>query len=389
MFIKSISIAILSLASVSFAGTCTNDGAERCLQANGLGRAYAKCESGNQVVYNCDASESCYGNGYEGSMNLFLEGINGNANSLNQFITNARTSLFTDPNAITQFSNAFSGGIANNKQRLVTGYTSTLNQLSSSTGQNQVISAARKFMGAASQNNNGLGFLATDLATNSLKSKDNLSGFASLITTGIKSTTPNASQDSAAIADTQRALSNLNLVLNMYYPTTLGKVFTGNFAPKSLATNLRMATNGNVNATSSALGTLLGGINGYQQYTSGFVGGALTASNTMSANVNTAILNRIFAAYKPRTQSTSTVTNFINGAANAVAVMKNRAAGPITSAFSLFRSNIPNNCGCTDTPTYNNFMLIGVLVILSSLVTPASSCCYPNTVQLAIRSLVV
>ncbi|PVU93155.1 hypothetical protein BB559_003408 [Furculomyces boomerangus] len=71
MLIKSISLAILSLVSVSFAETCVNDGEELCLQANGLGRAYSRCESGNQVVYNCEADEFCYGSGgHEYSTNL-------------------------------------------------------------------------------------------------------------------------------------------------------------------------------------------------------------------------------------------------------------------------------------------------------------------------------
>ncbi|PWA00519.1 hypothetical protein BB558_003449, partial [Smittium angustum] len=66
MFIKSISLVVFSLASLTLGQVCSNNGAERCLKANGVDTGYVRCENGVETTYNCASDEFCYGNGLSG-----------------------------------------------------------------------------------------------------------------------------------------------------------------------------------------------------------------------------------------------------------------------------------------------------------------------------------
>ncbi|PWA00761.1 hypothetical protein BB558_003227 [Smittium angustum] len=419
MFIKSISLAVLSLASLTLGQVCSNNGAERCLKANGVDTGYVRCVNGVETTYNCASDEFCYGNGLSGimcihkekakrsnmkrqasafgglesGMNLFVNGLNGDAASLSTAITNARTAMFTDPNSIKQFSTSFTGGVKANKQRVASGTTSTTNLLTSTTGLNTVFTGSKKFMGAAMANINGLSYMLSDATGNAIKSSSARDGLAAVISTTMgsaSSSTPSKRADTAAgVADRENAFNNLNAALKTTFPGSFGTAMTGNFSPRTLAQNTVQSATGNNNSTTTTLSSFLGKINGSQQYMTAFSAGSINVANAISAYGSPAIANRIFTQYAPKTKSSSAATNFINGAANAVNAINTRAVGPMTNAFAAFQGLMPNACNCADYQTYTTYIFYCCLLIIFSCISPTGSCCYPSSVPFAIRSLVI
>ncbi|PVU84608.1 hypothetical protein BB559_007528 [Furculomyces boomerangus] len=417
MFIKSISIVVLGLTSLTLGQVCSNNGAERCLKANGVDTGYVRCESGVETTYNCASDEFCYGNGLSGimcihkdtakrsnmkrqtsafrglenSMNLFINGLHGDAASLSRAITNARTSMFTDTNSLGQFSTSFNNGVKANSARIASGTTSTTNLLKSTTGLNTVFTGSKKFMSAAMANINGLSYMLSDATANAIKSESARDGLAVVIATTMGSSTPKSKRatTSVSLIERQNAFNNLNLAMNIFYPTTFGKALTGNFSPSSLAQNTVQSAQGNNNSTSKLLRSFLGNINGSQKYMTAFSAGSISVANAISTHGSPAIANRIISQYSPRAKSSSATTNFINGAANAVMTIKTRAVGPINTAMGAFQGLMPNACHCADYLTYNNYIFYSALLIIYSLISPTGSCCYPASVPFAIRSLVL
>ncbi|PWA01183.1 hypothetical protein BB558_002730 [Smittium angustum] len=420
MFIKSISLVVFSLASLTLGQVCSNNGAERCLKANGVDTGYVRCENGVETTYNCASDEFCYGNGLSGimcihkekakrsnmkrqntafgglesSINLFVNGLTGDAKSLSTAITNARTAMFTDPNSIKQFSTSFTGGVKANSQRVLSGTTTATNLFKSRSGLETVFTSSSKFMKAAMSNINGLSYMVTDATSNAIKSSSARNGLAAVIATTMGTTTASTKQKRADVdADYQErltALNNLNAAMQKYYPDTFGKLMVGNYSPQALAQSSVRSFQGDSNSTSTTLNTFLSKINGSQQFMTAFSAGSITVANAITSRGNPAIANRIISQYAPKNISASTTTNVINGAANAVNTIKTRSLSVLATAVNTFQSQMPiSSDGSFSIGVSIHYVFFSILFVIYSMIAPIAACCYPSSLPFAISSLVI
>ncbi|OMJ13447.1 hypothetical protein AYI70_g8492 [Smittium culicis] len=420
MFIKTVSILVVALAYNTSAASCGNHGATRCLSANGLGSAFVKCEYGVEVEYECEGSTLCYGSGtsgimciakpqaskrqttssstfggYEGSINQLIDGVNGNTNSLNSWLKNARASMFTDKNAISNVAAAMNKGIIAKSANIGNGINNLKNLRTTAAGQTTIINNAKKFMVAATANKNDFGYFMNDISNNAANSVANRQGLSSMLTNTYasgKNPITAAGQNSVV-----SALNNLRAITSIYTPRTFGAIFKGGLLPATIGPQLYRGTNGDVNATDAMFTSLLSQLKGRTSGLAGFYTAAAVTSNKVAANVNPGVISKVLGKYRSSNPSGVGLADTINGVANVFANVGTKYNAQVSQIVNQYTRDAEVICpGCGAPPECNcndedfNALLLSILLLLSAglIGTPSTSCCYTSKNLFAARSLV-
>ncbi|OMJ20306.1 hypothetical protein AYI70_g4194 [Smittium culicis] len=420
MLIKLSSVLLFVSAYSTSAASCGNHGATRCLNANGVSASFVKCEYGVEVQYECEGRNLCYGSGtsgvmciekplaskrqttssstfggYESSMNLLIDGINGNTNSLNTWLKNARSAMFTDRNSISNVATAMNRGIAAKATLIGNGINGVNNLRKTASGQNAIIASAKKFMIAASSNKNDFGYFMSELSNNAANSVTNRQGLSSMVTKTYS--TGNNPLSSSAQSSVVSALNNLRAITTIYHPSTFGAIFRGSMLPSTLGPQIYRGTNGDANATDAMVASMMTQLKGRTSGMAGFYTAAAVVSNNVAANANANIIQTIVNKYKSGRPTGVGLADSINGIANVFANVGTKYNTQINSIVNQYSRDsgvicegcgAPPDCGCNDN-NFNALVIAILLLIISGMITtPSSSCCYSSKNLFATRSLI-
>ncbi|OLY80932.1 hypothetical protein AYI68_g4967 [Smittium mucronatum] len=402
MFINIVSV-LLTAVAISSATTCSNSGAERCISSNGSSASYARCEFGNEVTYQCSEDSKCYGNGltaimcidkpkvskrqtstsgdfggYEPQINSFLAGMSGDASQLSNLINNARSSLYTNKNAIPNMSRALNGGLTKNSKSIASTLSSAPGKLSTTAGKTTAINGAKSFAGSLSQNQNSVSYLFTDVANVAATDSTSRQALSMLVgnTYGINS--GNTYKSASNVYAVQNSINYLSGVLNKYYPTTLGPTFSGSRSAGNIANTITQISNGNVNATDVLFSGIISNLKGRTSHITGFVAGATAATKQMMAYATPARMNTLQANYG----DTSSVLDLVNSLLGAGKFFTKKGSAYNAQIVALLQTYLSTmqtcGCGTGDDDSFNS--LIALITALIGLITiaPSTSCCYGN-----------
>ncbi|PVV02332.1 hypothetical protein BB560_003218 [Smittium megazygosporum] len=400
------SIIFVAVAMVGAnAASCSNEGLERCAAPSGSGSKIIRCENGREVASFCAEDKRCYGNGLSGIMcidpnasrpldkratvsspfgsytpqlNNFLRGVNGDASSLNTFITAARSSMFTDKNSVADMSNTFTSGFQKSSSEIKQNSKGFFSTFGSNADIQKTITSARSFTAALNQNVGGFGFLISDLGNNVNTNANARSALSRTITSGSGIVTSAAPTSGFAYADTNRAFSNLALASNVYYPTTLGRVLTGTMSSSKVATYLSNTSTGNNNGTDALLGAVFQRVSKAQSYVPAISTASARLSRTIATNANTAHVTNIMTKYRSININRSNTINVINGAANAIVKTGGKYNRDLTDFESTLDDNTDPECGCIDPTTFSTLLYYLIILLFSTLLTPTQTCCGPS-----------
>ncbi|PVU94672.1 hypothetical protein BB560_005921 [Smittium megazygosporum] len=400
--------SIIFIAAAMFGSnaiTCSNEGLERCAAPSGSGTKIIRCENGREISSACPDSKKCYGNGLSGIMcidpnasrpldkrataaspfggytpqlNNFLRGVNGDASSLNTFITAARSSMFTDKNSIVDMSNTFTSGFQKSSSEIKQNSKGFFSTFGSNADIQKTITSARSFTAAIDQNAGGFSYLISDLGNNVNSNANTRSAFARTITSGSGIVTSAAPTSGFVYADTNRAFSNLALAANVYYPTTLGRVLSGTMSPSNVATYLSSTSTGNNNGTDALLGAVFQRVNKAQTYVPAFSSASARLSRSVATNANTGLVNNIMTKYRSININPSNNINVINGVANAIVKTGGKYNRDLTDFETTYDNNVDSDCGCTGSTDIYTLLYYLAVLLFSTLLTPTSTCCGPS-----------
>ncbi|PVV03938.1 hypothetical protein BB560_001564 [Smittium megazygosporum] len=415
MIIKnSILFLALGLPAV-FGATCQNEGATRCTMPNGKGAKYIVCENGKEVEKTCEGAETCHGNGntgimcidavafkkrqsnsgstfggYEPLINSFNNGMYGDANSFNKFVTNMRSMMLTDKNALGDVSSTVGDGVQASKGKIASNTQNIGSKFSTTQGINGVITSAKNFQRSLNQNSAGYSSLMADVATNTKTNPNNLGGVSSLVTNTYTASASGLSPNTAMpSADVNRALNNMNVAFNMFYPNSLGKLFQGSMAPSSIASNVVASSGGDQNATASVFRSLIGKTADGQQFIAPFTSAGVKITDSVTNYATPARVSNVLKKYRSVSPSSSNTVNVMNGVANvAVSSRGSYRASIDNSNIAFTSSSSGSNCGCSNSDSFAAYLAILGTLSMSQMVVPSGGCCYSNGASVFARSLI-
>ncbi|PVV04798.1 hypothetical protein BB560_000694 [Smittium megazygosporum] len=399
-----------------FAVRCENENASRCVLPNGKGNKYIVCENANEVEKTCEGAETCYSNGntgimcidvvalkkrqtssnsafggYEPLLNNFNSGLYGDANKFGNFVTNMRSMMMTDKNALGDVSSSISNGVQSTKSKIASNTKNVGAMFGSTSGLNGLISGAKNFQRSLNQNSAGYSYLVSDAATSAKSNQNNLNGLSSLLSNSYTAAASGVNPNTAIPSgDINRALGNMNLAFNMYYPNTLGRLFTGSMAPSSVAPNIAASSAGNSNATANVFRSLVGKTANGQQFISPFTTAGVQLSNSITGYATPARVSNVLKKYRSVSPSSSNTVNAMNGVANAAISSKGRFRSAIDNSNIAYTMNTSGvDCGCGNSDAFSGLLAILTVLLTSQLIAPSGGCCYPSSASIFARSLMV
>ncbi|PVV00430.1 hypothetical protein BB560_005186 [Smittium megazygosporum] len=408
---------LLSLVlPAAFGATCQNEGATRCSMPNAKGAKYIICENGKEVEKACEGGETCHSNGntgimcidvvnfkkrqantnsafggYEPLINSFNNGMYGDANSFNSFITNMRSMMMTDKNALGDVTGSVSSGVQASKSKIGSNTKDIGSMFKSSDGVNNVISNAKKFQRSLNQNMAGYSNLVSDVAANSKSNAGNLNGVSSLLTSTYTAAASGINNNTGISADEiNKAITNMDMAFDMYYPNTLGKLFQGNLDANSIAGNAASSSGGNPNATSYIFRSLIDKTKNGQAFITPFTSAAVKLSDSITTYATPARVTNVINKYRSINPSSSNTVNVMNGVANAALSSRGSYRATIENSYIAYTTDTTgSDCGCGNSDSFSAFLGILASLLVSQMLVPSGGCCYPTSVSIFTRSLSV
>ncbi|PVV03789.1 hypothetical protein BB560_001724 [Smittium megazygosporum] len=329
--------------------------------------------------------------GYEPLINNFNNGMFGDASSFGNFVNTMRSIMFTDKNALGDVAGSIGAGVKTSASAIASNAVDIGDLFSSTTGISNVISGAKNFQRSLNQNKAGYANLVADTATNSKSNPSNLNGVSGLVTNTYTAAASGVS-DSTSIASNEatRALNNMNLAFNMYYPNTLGKLFQGNLDPSIAGKSFAASSAGDNNATSSLFRSLVEKTNDGQQFISPFTAAGVQLTDSISAYASVDRVSNVLTKYRSINPSTSNTVNVMNGVANAAISSRGAYRGAIDNSMIAYTTDTAGSgCGCGNSDSFSGFLAILATLSISQLLVPSGGCCHPNSAAVFARSLTV
>ncbi|PVU84935.1 hypothetical protein BB560_007206 [Smittium megazygosporum] len=399
-----------------FAARCENENSSRCVEPNGKSNKYIVCENGNEVEKTCEGAETCYGNGktgtmcidavalkkrqsnsnsafggYEPLLNSFNSGLYGDANSFGKFVNNMRSMMLTDKNALGDVTGSISNGVQSTKSKIASNTKNVGAMLGSNNGIQNVISNAKNFQRSLNQNAAGYSYLVSDAATGAKTNPNNLSGLSSLLSNSYTAAASGVNPDTTIPSgDVNRALNNMNLAFNLFYPNTLGRLLRGSAAPNTIAPSIVASSGGDSNATANVFRSLVDKTANGQQFIAPFTTAGVQLSNSVTGYATPARVSNVFRKYRSVSSSSSNTVNALNGVANVAIASRGRYRAAIDNsniAYSTDTSGV--DCGCGNSDSFSGLLAILAVLTTSQLVAPSGGCCYPSGASVFARSLIV
>ncbi|PVU89503.1 hypothetical protein BB561_005313 [Smittium simulii] len=405
MMIKYSFFILAALFADATATECSNQGLERCQAPSGTSVKIIRCEQRKEIVTECTNGGLCYGNGrsgiicilpseikllakradtstpfgqYSGGISNLLKGMSGDSASLRNFLTQSRTAMLSDKNAVTDFSKAMSSGLSESRSNLASNSKDLSKLLSTTESTTDAIKKARLFTGAITNNLAPFSYAIYDLGTTVSTNEEARLGLSRAMTSAASTVIAANPDEKLSYSQTNSALNNLALSLSVFYPRTLGGVLKGDLSPRNLATYISAASSGNVNGTANLMSSLFNTIAPGHDYMPAFSYASGRLGRSIAITANPTVVNRVTKRYQSKESTNNPYSNFINSAANAVATTRGKYEGDFLAAFNNYNSNVEPDCGCKDTSLYSQLNFYLTMLTLISLAAPSGACCAPS-----------